>query len=205
MRFICKLAATSSVRPLPQKLPPTERTAIFHLLRVHLQVMMWKKLSTAGFDPSLWGWHIVSGHYEPIMSDHPPAADELMNVVRCKCKSNCKSTLCSCRRNGLTCVTACAGCHGQSCRNSSSSTSHLPSAASFGHDISLVSDDHTHAEVVYDSDVDWISEEITEGVDSWLDEVYIRIYVEHSQGSCGSHRHQITHQCLQVVLTITLL
>ena len=61
----CKLAATFCVRPLPQKLPPTEQTAIFHPLTVHLQVMMWKKLSTAGFDPSLWGWHIVSGHYKP--------------------------------------------------------------------------------------------------------------------------------------------
>ena len=42
----CKLSATSSVRPLPQKLPPTEHTALFHVLRVRLQVMMWKKLST---------------------------------------------------------------------------------------------------------------------------------------------------------------
>ena len=99
-------------------------------------------------------------------------------------------------------MTACAGCHGQSCRNKSSSTSRLPSAASFEHDISLVSDDHTDAEVVYDSDVDWISEEIIEGVYSWLDEVHIRIYVELSQGNCGLHHHQISRQCLQVVLTI---
>ncbi len=28
----------------PQKLPPTERAAYFHSLRVHLQVVLWKEL-----------------------------------------------------------------------------------------------------------------------------------------------------------------
>ena len=201
----CKLSATSSVRPLPQKLPPTEHTALFHVLRVRLQVMMWKKLSTAGFDPSLWGWQIDDGHYEPIMSDHPPAPDELLNVVRCKCKSDCKSSLCSCRRNGLTCVTACAGCHRQSCRNRLSSASHPPSAAGFEHDISLVSNDSTDLEVMYDSDVDWISEEIIESVDTYMYEVYARFHVALSQGIYGSCRRRTTRQCVQLVpLVITV-
>lgn len=29
----------------PQKLPPTERAAYFHSLRVHLQVILWKELN----------------------------------------------------------------------------------------------------------------------------------------------------------------
>ena len=41
----------------PHKLPPTERAAYFYSLRVHLQVMLWKMLTTEEyqFDPEKWG------------------------------------------------------------------------------------------------------------------------------------------------------
>lgn len=35
----CKFAAVSLRRPQPEKLPPTERAAFYHLLRVQLQVV----------------------------------------------------------------------------------------------------------------------------------------------------------------------
>ena len=39
-----------------------------------------------------------------------------MNIVRCNCKQSsknqCGSNLCSCRENGLSCVSACGGCCG---------------------------------------------------------------------------------------------
>ena len=42
-----------------------------------------------------------------------------MNVVRCNCKQSlknqCRSNLCSCRKNGLSCVSACGGCCGTGC------------------------------------------------------------------------------------------
>lgn len=43
----------------PEKMPPTERAAFFHGLRVHLQVITWKLLNdinTLQIDPREWGW-----------------------------------------------------------------------------------------------------------------------------------------------------
>ena len=44
----------------PHKLPPTERASHFHSLRVHLQVMLWKMLTTEEyrFNPEKWGWRL---------------------------------------------------------------------------------------------------------------------------------------------------
>ena len=43
-----------------------------------------------------------------------PAPDDLLKVIRCKCKSTscnqCGTNLCSCRKNELSCVSACEEC-----------------------------------------------------------------------------------------------
>ena len=42
-------------------------------------------------------------------------------MVRCKCKftskNQCGTAMCSCRKNGLSCVSACGECHGVGCNN----------------------------------------------------------------------------------------
>ena len=57
-----------------------------------------------------------------------PAPKELLNFVRCNRKTTPRNTcginLCSCRKNGLTCVAACGDCRGESCNNSSAKTEH---------------------------------------------------------------------------------
>ena len=40
----------------PQKLPPTERAAYYHALRVHLQLTIWSHLSNDILDAKQWGW-----------------------------------------------------------------------------------------------------------------------------------------------------
>ena len=40
----CSLVASSTRRPRPEKLPPTERAAIYHLFHCHLQMVRWKLL-----------------------------------------------------------------------------------------------------------------------------------------------------------------
>lgn len=49
------------------------------------------------------------------------APDDILHVVRCNCrtetKNPCGGNTCSCRKNGLTCVSACGSCHGRGCRN----------------------------------------------------------------------------------------
>ena len=98
----------------------------YHSLRVHLQVIQWKTLMTTNADPLEWGWKVRQKFFAPIMTDLEPAPKELLNFVRCNCKTTSRNTcgrnLCSCRKNGLTGVAACGDCRGESCNNSSSET-----------------------------------------------------------------------------------
>lgn len=63
-----KMAASAS-RIVPSKLPPTERTAWYHSLRVYLQVWQWKSLMDCNLSPLEWGWKIINGKMAPIMTD----------------------------------------------------------------------------------------------------------------------------------------
>ena len=110
---------TSSVKP--QVLPPTERAAYYHSLRVHLQVIQWKSLLGTSLEPADWGWKLRDGYYEPIMTDMKVAPDNILKFIRCKCKTSTKSpcgtNTCTCKKNGLKCVAACGYCHGDQCNN----------------------------------------------------------------------------------------
>ena len=57
LRYIkfMEMVSSSKASLDPQKLPPTERAAHFHSLRVHLQVIIWKELSNNILDPKQWG------------------------------------------------------------------------------------------------------------------------------------------------------
>ena len=69
----------------PHKLPPTERAAHFHSLRVHLQIMLWKMLTTdeCHFEPEKWVWRLDGTKLNPIMTDLPAAPETLLKFVRC--------------------------------------------------------------------------------------------------------------------------
>ena len=116
-RMFCNMAASSLSRPKPQKLPPTEGAAKYHIMRSHLQAVCSVSLKSDALNPCEWGWKVVTDELMPITTDLPPAPDDLLTVIRCKCKTACISSLCSCRKNNLHCVTACANCHGDSCMN----------------------------------------------------------------------------------------
>ena len=104
----------------PSKMPPTERSAYFHGLRVHLQIMTWKMLQN-DIDPEEWGWCKKDNELVPIMTDNDVAPENLLKVIRCNCKTTsrnqCGSNLCSCRKHGLKCVSTCGNCFGESCEN----------------------------------------------------------------------------------------
>ena len=106
----------------PEKLPPTERAAWFHGLRVHLQTIQWKILDdTINLEPEKWGWKKDNGVLVPIPTDKEIAPPDLLQIVRCKCKMSsrnpCGTNVCSCRKNGILCMPACGGCHGEDCNN----------------------------------------------------------------------------------------
>ena len=103
-----------------QKAPPMARAAYFHSLRVHLQIMTWKRISVK-FDPTQWGWKADGKFLQPIMTDLDPAPGTLLKFIRCKCKVStrnpCSSNVCSCQKHGLKCIVACGDCHGQNYQN----------------------------------------------------------------------------------------
>jgi len=63
-----KMAASAS-RIVPSKLPPTERSAWYHSLRVFLQVSEWTSLMECNLNPLEWGWKMVKGKMTPVMTD----------------------------------------------------------------------------------------------------------------------------------------
>ena len=109
------MAAKAEINP--DRLPPTERTAYYHTLRVHLQIMVWETLNNSVLDPLEWGWSLSRGTLEPVFTNYDFAPDSLLNFARCKCKTECTSKKCLCRKHGLKCVTAYGDCRGD-CTNS---------------------------------------------------------------------------------------
>ena len=97
---------------LSEKLPPTERAAYYHCLRVHFQVVVWTTLGSKDIEPTKWGWKSEGGWLTPIATDLEPVPNDLIKVIRCNCKSSvanqCLTNLCTCR------IIACGHCHGNS-------------------------------------------------------------------------------------------
>lgn len=116
-----QMVSTSKSTIEPQKLPPTERAAYYHALRVHLQITLWRQLSNNSLDATEWGWTVSGNQMTPIFTDLGAAPEDLLRFVRCKCKSStknpCGSNSCSCRKHGLKCVAACGDCRGVTCNN----------------------------------------------------------------------------------------
>ena len=114
-----EIAATNSSVLRPERLPPTERATFHHSLGVHMQVMIWKSLNVVHTEPCEWGWFVEHGRLSPVMTAMAPAPNDLLKYVRCKCNTYstnpCSTNLCSCRKSGLKCVTACRDCRGEQC------------------------------------------------------------------------------------------
>ena len=78
----------------PSKLPPTSSAANQHSLRVYYQCAVWKFLDAECFDPMEWGWQKAGVEYVPIKTLKECAPSEVLNFIRCKCKTSCTSKLC---------------------------------------------------------------------------------------------------------------
>jgi hypothetical protein len=106
----------------PEKMPPSEKAAYFHGLRVHLQIIEWKVLN-GNLKAEEWGWKMEGDILKPIQTDKEVAPENLLKIIRCKCKAEsknqCGSNLCACRKNGLKCMSTCGECQGEQCFNKS--------------------------------------------------------------------------------------
>lgn len=114
-KFTTKVMSSSTHMQV-QTLPPTSAAAKYHSLRVYYQVHEWIDSETSLF-PTEWGWALTNNMLMPLKTDLKAAPDNLLNMIRCKCKQNCDSRKCTCRKNGLECSSGCAECRGLSCTN----------------------------------------------------------------------------------------
>ena len=106
--------------PKVRALPPTSMNLLQHVLRAHLQVMLWKAAdhqappdeSTA---ISQFGWEIQNGIPVPVIAQNAPAPPELIGVIRCQCRAldkKCSSEACRCHKEHLSCTSYC-NCSGE--------------------------------------------------------------------------------------------
>ena len=93
-------------------IPPTEAAAQQHAFRVFHQVQQW---IGNYLDPEQWGWKLTENGLVPITTLKPPAPERLLQLISCKCKTDCQGR-CGCRRAGLFCTKLCQQCEG-SCSN----------------------------------------------------------------------------------------
>ena len=116
-KCFCEKVATTTVCIYPQTLPPTSAAAKYHSLRVYYQIQEWKGCS-AEMQPLEWGWKKVEGKLMPVLTDLPPAPDELLKIIRCNCHADCSSMRCTCKKHNVKCSPACGNCRGLGCTNS---------------------------------------------------------------------------------------
>ncbi|KAG0722875.1 hypothetical protein GWK47_043722 [Chionoecetes opilio] len=98
-------------KPPPlKKLPPTDANLQLHVLRAHLQMLLWKAADQC--DPLVearnianFGWNIEGSTITPAVSTAPVAPQALLDVVSCSCTAKGKAssgTRCSCSRAALS-------------------------------------------------------------------------------------------------------
>jgi len=154
-----KLCTYSKTAVRPEQLPPTERAAYLHGLRVHLQTKQRKANENDVANPNEWGWKVINNTLTPTMTNESPAPSELMKVIRCKCKTTttrnpCGTSLCPCIQNGLQCISACENCRGKFCNNYDKTV-----------DDEASSDDESHQTVHMLGEDEYVDEEVIADVD----------------------------------------
>jgi len=120
--FKRKIAGQRHIPPKLSSLPPTIAAFKLHCQRAHFQTALWKAAgmsSPPNLDPLQHGWEMNGSELRPVFT--PPgqlaAPDEVLNLIRCGCKTGCKTALCSCVKFTLTCSEFCK-CMGQAtCQN----------------------------------------------------------------------------------------
>ena len=106
--------------PKLKKLPPTDANLMLHILRAHLQVMLWKAAGqreppAEARDISKFGWEVVKeGAVMPALAIQAVAPINLLDVTSCTCSTlkACSKGNCSCHAASISCTDycKCEGC-----------------------------------------------------------------------------------------------
>ena len=125
----------------PKNLPPTSAAAKFHSYRVFLQINQWKN-SDCNMMPESWGWPHTESGLIPILTDQPPAPEELLKIIRCNCSGDCFSAKCSCKKHSMKCSIACGQCCRSACSNASEFVEEDDDDFENSTDVSVVTDEN---------------------------------------------------------------
>lgn len=112
-RFYQKIS-TSMKYVQPECLNPTSAAASYHSLCVYHQVQIWKGQE---LDPTQWGWHVKNRKLMPVYTSKDPAPSNLLKIIKCGCKTDCRKRTCTCHKYGLNRSLLCGECRGVSCLN----------------------------------------------------------------------------------------
>ena len=110
-----KLFTKKKKSPKVMSLLATTPNILQHVLRAHLQVMLWKAADhqappDESVDITAFGWDIQDGIPVPVTSKSDPAPPELIDVINCQCKvegKKCITTACGCHKEHLSCMSYC--------------------------------------------------------------------------------------------------
>lgn len=105
-----------------ESIPPTRDALLQHIKRAAYQSgHVWGQclvVNPALPTPGEWGWTAVNNAWQPLWITQPPAEGCCQELLRCGCKTGCKTRQCKCVRADLKCTALCR-CGGE-CRGLSS-------------------------------------------------------------------------------------
>ena len=85
-------------------------------MRVYHQIQAWKGLCETDIEQFSWSMQICNGKFRTIMPDIAAGLAELLKIIRCGCKGQCRNK-CSYRKAGMQCTPSCEYCHEIICSN----------------------------------------------------------------------------------------
>ena len=101
------------------KLPRTLTVLKEKLFSAHYITLQWKSSKIPSPilpDPNNYSWSFNENNqvFESVMTSLAPAQESIIDLTVCRCKTNCSTNRCKCRKNGLSCSEMC-GC--EDCEN----------------------------------------------------------------------------------------
>ena len=82
-----------------QRLPPTSDASKHHIMRAHLQALIWLKAiepCPTIPNPSECGWQLVNGQLQPVLLTSEPVPESCINLISCGCIEMFVTRRCGC-------------------------------------------------------------------------------------------------------------
>ncbi len=116
---------TKKKSPKVMALPPTSANLLQHVLRAHLQTMLWKVADQEGppdesTNITHFGWEFRDDIPVLVIAQGDLAPPELIDVIQCQCRAQskkCSTEACGCHKQHLSCTSFCNCSGDESCCN----------------------------------------------------------------------------------------